>query len=139
MVDICSSFLLRRERNQTNGCTQAEQRVGSVDIAVAVYVTKLRGGGNDDFDLGRIAAINRCSGDCCFADGQGRYDACAGNGRGLLVAAYPGQVFTVASSGAMMGWSVTVLPIMSVCVGSSNRMPVTRTRSGWTVTMQLAR
>lgn len=93
MVDICSSFLLRRERNQTNGCTQAEQRVGSVDIAVAVYVTKLRGGGNDDFDLGRIAAINRCSGDCCFADGQGRYDACAGNGRGLLVAAYPGQVF----------------------------------------------
>lgn len=49
------------------------------------------------------------------------------------------RFLTVASSGAMMGWSVTVLPIMSVCVGSSNRMPVTRTRFGWTVTMQLAR
>ncbi len=64
MVDVRSSFLLRRERNQTHGA-QAEQCVGRVDIAVAVYVAQLGGGGNDDFDLGRIAAINRCGGDCC--------------------------------------------------------------------------
>lgn len=139
MVDVRSGFLLRRERNETHGGAQAEQCVGRVDIAVAVYVAQLGGSGDDDLDLCGIAAVNRCGGDGRFADGQSRYDTRAGDGRGLLVAAYPGQVLTVASSGAMMGWSVTVLPIMSVCVGSSNRMPVTRTRFGWTVTMQLAR
>ena len=139
MVDVSSGFLLRRERNETHGGAQAEQRVGRVDIAVAVSVAQLGGGGNDDLDLCGIAAVDRCGGDGRFADGQSRYDARAGDGRDLLVAADPGQVLTVASSGAMMGWSVTVLPIMSVCVGSSNRMPVTRTRFGWTVTMQLAR
>ena len=93
VVDVRSSFLLWRERNETHGGAQAEQCVGRVDIAVAVYVAQLGGGGNDDFDLGRIAAVDRCSGDGRFADGQSRYDARAGDGRGLLVAADPCQVF----------------------------------------------
>lgn len=41
VVDIRSGLLLRRERNETHGGAQAEQCVGRVDIAVAVYVAQL--------------------------------------------------------------------------------------------------
>ena len=93
VVDVRSGFLLRREHNETHGGAQAEQCVGRVDIAVAVYVAQLGGSGDDDLDLCGIAAVDRCGGDGRFADGQSRYDTRAGDGRGLLVAAYPGQVF----------------------------------------------
>ena len=50
VVDVRSGFLLRRERNETHGGAQAEQCVGRVDIAVAVYVAQLGGSGDDDLD-----------------------------------------------------------------------------------------